>query len=274
MRVGWIFLIVATVVSFPTLASAEQDWDEDPRCRGYGNKTRALGTIEPSRRWLKDDPVETGKPIRRSGVTVKANKNLRGVHRLLDEIYNFQLKLYWDEGHCWHNEWKERKWCLECEETSCDLDSHLWLKKCDDDREEQRFTYEIINVTTQAVKISPLNRNDLCWTAIREKEMMLKECGDSYKDEVTGLDNQVLIGFAEGGRFQLHPNGFDESNPNVYKCISSHPHPEVSLRFSKECSSCFCRAPLITLLKLCYLRRKILFMPSYVTWLALLTRAD
>jgi hypothetical protein len=265
-------LIVSTVAFFRTFASAQENWEKDPRCPRYGDETPALDNINPSRRWLEDGPAGTGEPIRRSNVAVKSTKNLRGVHRQLVEIYNFQLKMYWEEGYCWQNEWKDRKWCLECEETRCDPDNHLWLKKCDADKEEQRFTYEIINATTQEVKISPLGQKDLCWTAIGEKEMMLKECGDSYKDQVTGLDKQVLVGFAEGGRFQLHPKGFAESNPSVYKCISSHLHPKVSLRFSKECSTCFsCHAPLITFLNLHYPRRKISFMPTYVNRLALLT---
>jgi hypothetical protein len=264
MRVGC--LIVATVAFFRTFASAEENWDEDPRCPGYGNKTK------PNTRFLKNGLAETGTPIRRSNVVAKPDKNLRGVHRKLDEIYNFQLKMYWEEGYCWQNEWEDREWCLECEGTSCGQDNHLWLKKCDDDKDEQRFTYKIINATTQAVKISPLDRQDLCWTTIGDKEMMLKECGDTYKDEVTRLDKQVLIGFAEGGRFQLHPDGFDETNPNVYMCISSHLHPKVSLRVTTECSSCFaCRGSLTILLKLHHSRRKTSFMPICVNRHALLT---
>ena len=228
MRVGC--LIVAVVIVLDTNASA---WEEDPRCPGYGSGRRSLkAPYETYVRLFEDVLVEKGKPIDGSSVEVKANKYLRGVegrsYRQLNQIFNFQVQMYWEEGYCWQNEWDKRDWCWECEGSGCGEDDHLWIKKCDDDEDEQRFTYEIVNEMIRAVKIKPLSRQDLCWTRTAVNEHQLKPCGDNYKDEVTGLDLQVLIGFAESGRFQLHPNGFDDTNLNSSKCMTTHHHPKVS----------------------------------------------
>jgi hypothetical protein len=182
---------------------------------------------------FEDALTEEANPIDRSNIEDKANKNLRGVgrssFRQLDDIFHFQVKMYWEEGYCWQNEWDERDWCWECEGSGCGEGDHIWLKECDDNEDDQRFTYENIDETIQAIKIKPLNSQDLCWTRTGENEHQLKPCGDNYKDEATGLDKQVLVGFAESGRFQLHPNGFDETNPDMFKCITTHHHPKVSL---------------------------------------------
>jgi hypothetical protein len=227
MKVGC--LIVTTVAVFVTFVSA---WDEDPRCPGYGSGRRTLKVPnETNMRLFEDAITEKKTPMDGSNVEVKA-KYLRGVegrsYRQLNDIFNFQVQMYWEEGYCWQNEWNKREWCWECEGASCGEDDHLWLKKCDDDEDEQRFTYEIINEAVNAVKIKPLDRQDLCWTRTGVNEHQLKPCGDKYKDEVTGLDLQVLIGFEESGRFELHPNGFDETNPNSFKCMTTHHHPKVS----------------------------------------------
>lgn len=229
MRIGC--LIVAAIAVFGQFESA-YGWNEDPRCPGYENEgKRALDTIEPSMRLLENSLAETGKRIDDSNVEVKSKKNLRGVHRQLDGEFNFQLKMYWEEGYCWQEEWDEREWCLECEGSSCGEDDHLWLQKCDDDEDEQRFTYEIVDATTQAVKIKPLDRQDLCWTRVAVNEHQLQPCGDGFKDEITGLDKQVLIGLTESGSFELHPNGFaNEINGlvNETRCMCNHHHPKVS----------------------------------------------
>ena len=222
MRLG--FLIAMTIAFFGTFASADEKWDVDSRCTSRKGARQTIGR-----------PNEPGTRKRIDGHkdAVKPNKNLRAVdrtrHRRLD-IFNFQVKMYWEEGYCWQDEWDEREWCLECEGSDCGEDDHLWVKKCDDDEDEQRFTYEIVNETIHAVKIKPLNRQDLCWTRTEINKHQLKPCGDhTYTDEVTGLDRQVIIGFKESGRFEMHPNGFDdETNPDNAKCMSTHHHPKVS----------------------------------------------
>ena len=222
MRLGC--LLVATVAFFCEFSSANE-WNEDPRCPGYGTSGRRVFDISES---------DNRKPIDGLKATVKPNKNLRIVEptsrRQLEDIFNFQIKIYWEEGYCWQDEWDEREWCLECEGPGCGEDDHLWLKKCDDDEDEQRFTYEIVNEMIRAVKIKPLNRQDLCWTRTMVNKHQLKPCGNhTYTDEVTGLDLQVIINFTEISWFEPHPNGFaNEKNPRNFKCLSSQHHPKVS----------------------------------------------
>jgi hypothetical protein len=222
MRVG--YLTVTFVAAFGTLTSAEI-WVEDPRCPGYGKwgRRRTFDPNENAIRLFEDGLTETGKQNDGSNIAVMSNKNLRGIkpasHRHLNNITNFQIKMYWEEGYCWQEEWEEREWCLECE-ASCGQDDHIWLQKCDEGEVKQRFTYENINQTIKAVKIKPLNRQDLCWTRTGINEMQLKPCGDSYKDE-EGRDLQILIGFEEIGKFELHPNGHDKTNPGSSKCMDN-----------------------------------------------------
>jgi hypothetical protein len=50
--------------------------------------------------------------------------------------------------------------------------------------------------------------------------MQLKPCGDNYND-AKGRDLQVLIGFDEIGKFELHHNGQDKTNPGNLKCMTN-----------------------------------------------------
>lgn len=54
-----------------------------------------------------------------------ASVSLRGKtdvtsHRRLED-FNFQIKMHWEEGFCWQEEWRERKWCWQCEGGNCKL---------------------------------------------------------------------------------------------------------------------------------------------------------
>jgi hypothetical protein len=109
---------------------------------------------------------------------------------------------------------------LECEGKACGQDDHLWLKRCDNGEDRQRFTYETVNDAIQAVKIKPLDHQDLCWTRTGINEMQLKSCGDNYTDG-EGRDLQALIGFSKSGKFELHPNGHDETNPDSFKYMDN-----------------------------------------------------
>ena len=221
MRLGFL---IATSVAVSTVTSAEI-WVEDPRCPGYGKwgRRRTFDPDENDMKLFEEGLTETEKPVDGSNVAIKSNKNLRAIkpasHRHLNGIINFQIKMYWEEGYCWQEEWNEREWCLECE-TSCVQDDHLWLRKCDEGENKQRFTYETINQATKAVKIKPLSRQDLCWTRTGINEMQLQPCGNSYKAGV-GRDLQILIGFEEIGKFELNPNGYDKTNPGSLKCMNN-----------------------------------------------------
>jgi hypothetical protein len=100
-----------------------------------------------------------------------------------------------DTGYCWQDEWEDRKWCLECEGSSCGEDDYLWIKKCDEDEKEQvrqihlivnslkqqyshtflLFSFSSINPSlVQTVAIFLLIINRTC--AGNEREPMLTSC--------------------------------------------------------------------------------------------------
>jgi hypothetical protein len=143
--------------------------------------------------------------------SIISNKRLSGSHtcphRRLDSFLFQIVKMYWEEGYCWHQEWDEREGCLECEGSTCEEDNHLWLKKCDGSGDEQWFVYETV---MQLPKRSSSSHTQGKIFAGPERESMLISLshvakGDYLDDE--GRDKQVLIGIQQSGSFEPHPNG-------------------------------------------------------------------
>ena len=112
-------------------------------------------------------------------------------------------------------EWEEREWCLECQGSKCNENDYLWVKKCDDDI-HQRFIYEEI-AGSGGGRIKPLTRPDLCWERTRVNAYQLRPCSTNY--------TQILMGFSQSGRFELHPYGHDKTDP-VCKLLNQHHHPK------------------------------------------------
>jgi hypothetical protein len=183
--------ILSVAALFGTLTNA---WNEDSRCY----RRRA------------SDPKETDQNlvIEKSDQVASPEKGLfRGSEdeRQLQQ-WTFMLKMYWEEGYCWQEEWRERKWCLKCEGSNCNEDDYLLLDECSWNDNEQWFVYESINADENWIKLKPWTNPDLCFTRSGVNAHTLKPCGDDYLDS-SGRDAQILIGFRENGEFELHPNG-------------------------------------------------------------------
>jgi hypothetical protein len=192
MRIVIAHAILSVAALLSTLATA---WEEDSRCS--------------RRRALDPNKTDTNLGIQKSEqvAAVSPDKNLRGpeANRQLRQL-TFMLKMYWEEGYCWQEEWRERKWCLKCEGSKCNEDDHLLLDNCSWNDDEQWFVHESIDADERKIKLKPWTNPDLCWTRTGDSTHTLKPCGNNYVDS-TGRDAQVLIGFKESGEFELHPNG-------------------------------------------------------------------
>ena len=142
------------------------------------------------------------------------SRNLRGnneqqTHRELQSA--FQLKMFWQEGVCWQEEWIERKWCMSCQGSSCESGKVLWLQFCNINDPIQRFTY--IPVTGSGggqIKTATAN---LCLERNSTNTFMLAGC------KTVDLDKQIFIGLkTDGTTFELNPKG------SADKCIVNNSH--------------------------------------------------
>jgi len=212
MRLVKSMFIVAAAL--PLVAS----WEEDERC--LQRRRRILfDHNETDTRFAKN--IITKEEIQlRPRFTVDSPSNISSHHdearfreqnRDLAEITYFQLKMYWEEGYCWQDEWIERKWCLECQSSSCQSYDYLWIKYCRSDEKEQRFVYRPVSGTGGG-NLSPYSRQDLCWERTRVNAHQLKPCSDEPK--------QIIKGIEFNDKFEMHPNGLPD------QCLEQHHDPK------------------------------------------------
>jgi uncharacterized membrane protein YgcG len=126
-----------------------------------------------------------------------------GIHRELQSTV-FTLKIYWQEGYCWQNEWDERRWCLECQGSSCREDDYLLIDDCSSSS-KQKFVYE-------GGRLKPFTSQDLCWERTRRNAHQLKKCSSSSK--------QIINGIKFDGTFEMHPDGYPDD------CLTNHHDPK------------------------------------------------
>jgi hypothetical protein len=211
------YKLISTIALLSGLVAA---WDVDDRClRRREREGFPFDSSEPDTSLTEDEK----ESIPFDSSMVSSTKRLRGsnpyANRDLESLTVFQVKMYWEEGYCWQEEWKERSWCWECEGGSCGENDYLWLQECSSSS-SQKFLYEPV-AGSGGGSIKPYSSLDLCWTKTRVNAHQLKPCGDNYTDS-RGRDQQVLIGFAFDSEFELHPNGYhDESNPDSFKCLDN-----------------------------------------------------
>ena len=130
-------------------------------------------------------------------------------HRELQSA--FQLKMFWQEGVCWQEEWIERKWCMSCQGTSCTSGKALWLQFCSVNDPIQRFTYIPVSGSGGGqIKTATAN---LCLERNSTNTFMLAGC------KSVDLDKQIFIGLkTDGTTFELSPKG------SADKCIVNDAH--------------------------------------------------
>ena len=189
-----------TVVLFDTVVSAQ--WNISPEC-------------ERRRTFDLNEPVIS--PVMKRSESVSPETSLRGseanAHRQLSTVV--MLKIHWEPGYCWQDEWDDRFWCLTCD-GSCNEDDYLLIDECDENEDTQWFVYESAD---NGIKLMPSTDPSLCWTRTGATEHQLKPCGSDYPDDY-GLDRQIIVGFQETGTFELHPNGLPED------CLVNDDHRE------------------------------------------------
>lgn len=173
-------------------------WDVDDRCL----RRRELEY------WDQDETFEEPEFEDDEDFEEKEIRHL--TRRELASNLRFNMKLYWEEGYCWQEEWKERKWCMECDGDSCSEGDKLELQVCKNvDRQE--FSW----IPTSGGGRLKVSKKDLCLERVDTNDYRLKICSSSSK--------QVLVGFSANKPFELYPRGFEGR-----KCFSNEHHPKAS----------------------------------------------
>lgn len=210
LRVAMMALAVSTFSSA---------WNCSPKCPDYEEcleEERKRG----NGRLLN---VEQTSVAKQSNTTT----NLRTRRRHLGQT-RFLLKMYHEEStqYCWQSEWKDRGWCIECEEckdcfsASCDEGDRLWIKYCNDNKDEQYLVYEPVSGSGGG-RIKPYTAQNLCLERNGDsKYVALQRCED-------GNTAQILVGFdMHNGPFELYPYGNDPDSTDAPLCLSQSHHPK------------------------------------------------
>jgi hypothetical protein len=135
--------------------------------------------------------------------------------RELNTELTFNMKLYWEEGYCWQEEWNERKWCMECDGDICEEGDVLEIQACEKVT-RQKFNW----VPTSGGGRLKTAGSNLCLEKVGVNEYELRRCSTSSK--------QILSGFHSSKPFELYPRG-DEGK----KCLHNelhHPKPDEEIR--------------------------------------------
>jgi len=205
--------LVILITLCGTVVKAE--WKVDERCNNITRRTL-------QQRVQDESPLheaEWQKEQEESSVALQPpNSSLRGNRRRLqNQKFIFRMRMFWQEGYCWQEEWIERFWCMSCEGGTCNVGDSLWIQECSD-TDIQLFTFEPV-AGTGGGKLKPFTYQDLCWEHTNSTEMelhyTLQPCDDS------NYNTQIITGWQVTGHFELYP--FGESTG---KCITQGHHPK------------------------------------------------
>ena len=157
--------------------------------------------------------------------TDMTTSHLRGVEKHNRELQSssFQLKMYWQEGYCWQEEWIERKWCMSCVGHLCERGEQLWLQTCDAADSVQKFNYLPVDGSGGG-QLQTATAN-LCLNRVTGDAYQLATC-------ISTQETQIFVGITVNGNpFELRPKG----NQNVCLVnLDHHPKPKEVI-YSIDC---------------------------------------
>jgi hypothetical protein len=123
---------------------------------------------------------------------------------------NFRLKLYWEDGYNWQEEFFEREWCMKCRNSGCNLGNKIYIYECSEISE--RFDFVHANDDEVLIKLDGTN------TCLERdfREIYIKACD-------AGNSNQrwfAKVGEFDQSRFEISLNTFSSF------CITQRHHPK------------------------------------------------
>jgi len=210
-------------------------WEIDPRCPGYMRQRRLQEKMDlfgdkdivgPDSRMVNQLPVTENT----HGLVNHVTRNLRGAegeHTHRDLVSSFQLKMYWQQGYCWQDEWIERKWCISCQGRSCESGEPLWVQFCNAADKSQQFNY-IPVAGTGGGQLMTASTNLCLERVIGNNTFVLAGC------KIMDMDKQIFVGIkTDGSRFELSTKG------SIGKCLVNYwHHPKAGeLIFADTCDT-------------------------------------
>lgn len=128
-----------------------------------------------------------------------------------NDLENFKLKLYWQQGYFWQEETFERKWCMRCRGGSCSLGEKLYIEECDDNGVER---FDFVYIDSDEILIR-LHRTNTCLER-NGRDIFIRNC-DSGKSLQRWWAKR---GDFDQGRFEIS----QLSATNL--CITQRHHPK------------------------------------------------
>lgn len=171
------------------------------------------------------DLVPSSSPPLASPGPLRGNRESKA-----QNVFRFNLRLYWEQGYCWQEEWIERRWCMACQGKICNENDQLWIIDCNENVPQQQFVWkEDVNTGIgNGGRLSPYSRLDLCWERVTDAndffEFKLKPC--DYTER-----RQILVGFDTSKPFELHPFGLPE-----FCMTQDHDPKREELVYREPCS--------------------------------------
>jgi hypothetical protein len=161
-----------------------------------------------------------------NSTTMTTTRHLQGDEKHNRELQSssFQLKMYWQEGYCWQEEWIERRWCMSCQGRLCENGEQLWLRACNAADSTQKFNYLPVDGSGGG-QLQTATAN-LCLNRVTESRYHLATC-------MSTQETQIFVGItANGNPFELRPM----ENPNLCLVnLDHHPRPK-ELIYSINCA--------------------------------------
>lgn len=109
----------------------------------------------------------------------------------------WRLKLFWREGYFWQEERRERAWCMQCTNGSCDKGDRIKISKCDGGSTDFRF----FNRDGETAQIQ-IAKTNLCLEVEKnDRDLRIARCEDGK----LGQKFSSGEGSFGGDRFELQP---------------------------------------------------------------------
>ena len=202
------FLLLSLSLTF-TVSVA---WEVDRRCLG-----RLLEGESHSLRDENDVGIDPDPTDFMDKVSITTDPNNRELQS------SFQLKMYWQEGYCWQEEWIERRWCMSCQGRSCGSGERLWLQACNAADSTQKFKYVPVNGSGGGQLMTA--STNLCLERISDTSFKLNSC-------LSTKTSQIYLGInTNGSPFEINPKN------SAKKClVNNDHHPRASeVIYSIDC---------------------------------------
>jgi hypothetical protein len=149
----------------------------------------------------------------------------------IDPDFDFHLKIDWQQGYYWQENWDEQKFCMECcaceginfsddgngnctAVEKCERGNQLWVQHCNN--EAERFSAITVD-TYQMIQVKDTN---LCMERIYQPFLALYECDPTNKKQ---LWRHTI---SNSSRFSIMPAFPTKSDNGSTFCVTQKHHPK------------------------------------------------